>query len=60
MVLLLGAVLIRVNDDFSKTHRVYPPEGGGGGCSGNDVQLWRGGGVKHYNAVYLFNIPMNY
>lgn len=22
--------------------------------------LLKGGGVKHYNAVYLFNIPMNY
>lgn len=60
-MLLLGAVLIRVNDDFGKIHRVYLTGGdGGGGCFGNDVQLWNGGGVKQGPAVYLFNIPMDY
>lgn len=43
----------------------FHPAGREGGAvvvcrSGNDVQSWRGGGVKQGNAVYLFNIPMNY
>ena len=53
------------NEKRKKKKGFLRPGGGEGGgvvgcCAGEDVESGRGGGVKQGNAVYLFNIPMNY